>query len=117
MPENNQNPMVHSGSIKRLVFAVYVKGSAGKTFFQAHLLEAVWKWGIRARGYDPDTSFHRLEGMCGADRVTRLDFEDPESLSVPVMDLALSTFSSTNGISSVWKAFSLPSRTGDFHLK
>jgi len=77
-----------SGAMKRLVFAVYVKGSAGKTFFQAHLLEALWQWGIRARGYDPDTSFHRLEAMCGADQVTRLDFEDPESLSVPVMDLA-----------------------------
>ena len=77
-----------SEAMKRLVFAVYVKGSAGKTFFQAHLLEALWQWGIRARGYDPDTSFHRLEAMCGADQVTRLDFEDPESLSVPVMDLA-----------------------------
>jgi hypothetical protein len=86
MSKRNQNG---SGeAIKRLVFAVYVKGSAGKTFLQAHLLQALWQWGIRARGYDPDTSFHRLEAMCGAERVTRLDFEDPESLSVPVMDLA-----------------------------
>jgi hypothetical protein len=74
--------------MKRLVFAVYVKGSAGKSFFQAHLLQALLGWGLRARGYDPDTSFHRMEAMCGAEHVTRLDFEDPESLSVPVMDLA-----------------------------
>ena len=78
----------NESALKRLVFALYVKGSAGKTFFQAHLLMALLKWGIRTRGYDPDTSFHRLEAMCGPERVTRLAFEDPESLSVPVMDLA-----------------------------
>src|SRR5271166_2473355 len=77
-----------SKAMKRLVFAVDVKGSAGKSFFQSHLLEALTQWGLRARGYDPDTSFHRLEAMCGPEHVTRLDFEDPESLSVPVMDLA-----------------------------
>jgi hypothetical protein len=75
------------GAMKRLVFAVDVKGSAGKSFFQAHLLEALNQWGVRAHGYDPDTSFHRMEAMCGADRVTRLNFEDAESRSVPVIDL------------------------------
>lgn len=74
-------------SIKRLIFAVDVKGSAGKSFFQSHLLEALSQWGIRAHGYDPDTSFHRMEAMCGRDRVTRLNFEDAESRSVPVIDL------------------------------
>ena len=52
-------------AMKRLVFAVDVKGSAGKSFFQSHLLEALSQWGIRAHGYDPDTSFHRMEAMCG----------------------------------------------------
>ncbi len=74
-------------AMKRLVFAVDVKGSAGKSFFQSHLLEALSQWGIRAHGYDPDTSFHRMEAMCGADRVTRLNFEDAESRSIPVIDL------------------------------
>src|SRR5260370_36328465 len=74
-------------AMKRLVFAVDVKGSAGKSFFQSHLLEALSQWGIRARGYDPDTSFHRMEAMCGPDRVTRLNFEDAESRSIPVIDL------------------------------
>ena len=78
---------LENGTMERLVFAVNVKGSAGKSFFQAHLLEALTKWGVRAHGYDPDTSFHRMEAMCGADRVTRLDFEDAESRSVPVIDL------------------------------
>ena len=76
-----------SGAMKRLVFAVDVKGSAGKSFFQAHLLEALSMWGIRVKGYDPDTSYHRMEAMCGPDRVTRLNFEDAESRSIPVIDL------------------------------
>lgn len=40
---------IGSGAMKRLVFAVDVKGSAGKSFFQAHLLEALAQWGGRAR--------------------------------------------------------------------
>jgi hypothetical protein len=76
-----------NGAMKRLVFAVDVKGSAGKSFFQAHLLEALSQWGISVHGYDPDTSFHRMEAMCGPERVTRLNFEDAESRSIPVIDL------------------------------
>ena len=88
MSKTNKSGGNNVTKLKRLVFAVYVKGSAGKSFFQAHLLQALLGWGLRARGYDPDTSFHRLEVMCGPEHVTRLDFEDPESLSIPVMDLA-----------------------------
>jgi len=85
MSKRQQN--TESGAMKRLVFAVDVKGSAGKSFFQAHLLEALSKWGIRVKGYDPDTSYHRMEAMCGPDRVTRLNFEDAESRNIPVIDL------------------------------
>src|SRR5260370_41390123 len=74
-------------AIRRLVFGGDVKGSAGKSFFQSHLVEALCQWGVRVRGYDPDTSFHRMEAMCGAQRVTRLDFEDAVRRSVPVIDL------------------------------
>jgi hypothetical protein len=82
-----QERTLENGAMKRLVFAVDVKGSAGKSFFQAHVVEALSQWGVRVHGYDPDTSFHRLEAMCGASRVTRLNFEDAESRSIPVMDL------------------------------